>query len=68
MLYTKIKALSKEKKIPVYVIEEKLDLSRGSICKWNCVNPSFDKVVGVAQILGVSIDELIDGCTFKNVM
>ena len=49
MLYTKIKKLSKEKKIPVYVIEEKLNLARGSICKWDNVNPSFDKVVGVSE-------------------
>lgn len=60
MLYTNIKKISKDKKIPVYVIEEKLNLARGSICKWNSVNPSFDKVVGVAQILGVSIEELIN--------
>lgn len=60
MLYTKIKKLSKEKKIPVYVIEEKLNLARGSICKWDNVNPSFDKVVGVSRILEVPIEELIN--------
>lgn len=60
MLYTKIKKISKEKKIPVYVIEEKLNLARGSICKWDNVNPSFDKVVGVSRILEVPIEELIE--------
>jgi hypothetical protein len=60
MLYTKLKKLSKENKIPVYVIEEKLNLARGSICKWDNVNPSFDKVVGVSRILEVPIEELIN--------
>ena len=59
MLYQKIKALAKEKKIPICKIEEQLEIAQGSICKWGTISPSYDKVVGVAKILGVSVEELL---------
>ena len=55
MLYEKIKAIAREKKIPIYKIEEELGISQGSICKWNEIKPSYDKVLRVAQILDVSV-------------
>lgn len=59
MLYENIKAIAKEKKIPIYKIEEELEISQGSICKWNEIKPSYDKVLRVAQILDVSVEELV---------
>lgn len=59
MLYEKIKAIAKEKKIPIYKIEEELGFAQGSICKWNEIKPSYDKVVNVAAILDVSVEELV---------
>lgn len=35
-------------------------ISQGSICKWDDVKPSFDKVVKVAKLLGIDIKELTD--------
>lgn len=58
MLYQKIKEIAKEKKIPIYKIEEQLEIAQGSICKWGSISPSYDKVVGVAKILGISVEEL----------
>lgn len=58
MLYQKIKAIAKNKKIPIYKIEEELKIAKGSICKWGDVSPSYDKVVGVAKILNISVEEL----------
>lgn len=59
MLYETIKAIAKENKIPIYKIEEELGFAQGSICKWNEIKPSYDKVLRVAQILGVSVEELV---------
>lgn len=59
MLYERIKEISKSKKIPVCKIEESLEISQGSICKWNEIKPSYDKVVGAAKILGVSVEDLV---------
>lgn len=60
-VYGRIKSIAKEKGIPIYKMEDELGISRGSICKWNTVKPSYDKVVGVSKILGVPIEELLGG-------
>ncbi len=66
MLFNNIKALAKEKKIPIVKIEESCELARGSICKWNDVSPAVDKVKKVAQILDVSIEKLLEESTDTN--
>lgn len=60
MLYEKVKAAAKEKGIAISEIERKCKFSQGSICKWNEVNPAFDKVVSVAKCLDIPISELAD--------
>lgn len=60
MLYEKVKAIAKEKGIAISEIERKCHLSRGSLCKWNEINPAFDKVVSVAECLDVPIAELAE--------
>lgn len=59
MLATKIRALCRERKISVAQLEEKTEIGKNSIYDWNRVNPSVDKVKRVADVLGVSIDELL---------
>lgn len=59
MLYNKIKAISKEKGISIRKIEEDCGFSQGSMCKWNDISPSWDKVQKVADYLNVKINELI---------
>lgn len=59
MLYEKIKTMCKEKNIPIRKLELNLGFSQGSVCKWNDVCPSVDKVKKVADFLGVTVDELI---------
>lgn len=44
MLYNKIKAIAKEKGISIRKIEEDCGFSQGSMCKWNDISPSWDKV------------------------
>lgn len=49
-------------------IEKMAGVSRGSICKWgfadedNKVEPGIWKLEKVAQILGVSVEQLIKRC------
>ena len=58
-LLKNIRAISKKKKIPLYVIEEKAEIAKGSISKWNDVVPSIEKVSKVADVLGVSVNTLL---------
>ena len=59
MLYDKIKEVAKSKRIPIYKIEEDCGFAQGSMCKWNDISPSWDKVKKVADYLNISITELI---------
>ena len=59
MLYNKIKAIAKEKGISIRKIEEYCGFSQGSMCKWNDISPSWDKVQKVAGYLNVKINALI---------
>lgn len=60
MLYEKVKAVAKEKGTSISEIERKCKLSQGSICKWNEINPAFDKVVSIAKYLDVPISEFVE--------
>lgn len=60
MLYDKIKSAAKEKGIAISEIERKCNFAQGSICKWNEVNPAFEKVVNVAKYLEIPISELAE--------
>lgn len=59
LLGTKVKELAKKKNIPLYKIEEDVGIAKGSISKWDIVDPSFDKVCAVAKVLKVKVDKLI---------
>lgn len=58
-MYEKIKEICKKKKITVSKMEEDLNFAQGSMCKWNKVSPSVDKVKKVADYLKVNINRLI---------
>lgn len=60
MLYDRVKVVAKEKKIPIYKIEQDCYISQGSICKWGTISPSVEKVKAVADYLGVTVDYLIN--------
>jgi hypothetical protein len=59
MLYTKIKLLCKERKVPISKMERELSFPRGYIFQWGKIEPGVQKVKKVADYLGVSIEELI---------
>lgn len=60
MLYDKIKKIAKENNISIYRIERDLDLSNGSIRKWNSSIPLAQTLNKVAKYLGVSISDLME--------
>lgn len=57
--YDKVKKVSKEKRIPFYVLEIRANLSSGAISHWKTVSPSAKAIKRVAVLLGVTADELI---------
>lgn len=61
MLLENIRKLAKEKKITISEIEKEIGIANGSLCKWDSVKPSYDKVANVAKILGVTVDSLLEG-------
>jgi len=60
MLYDKIKNIAEQKDISIYRIEKDLDLSNGSIRKWNSSIPLSQTLKKVADYLNVSIDKLME--------
>ena len=60
MLYDKIKNIAEQKNISIYRIEKDLDLSNGSIRKWNSSIPLSQTLKKVADYLNVSIDKLLE--------
>lgn len=59
LLYDKIKEICKQKGISPASIEKKAGLSNGSINKWNTVSPTIKNLKAVADVLGVTVDELV---------
>lgn len=59
-MYQKIKELCKKNNISVYQLEKDLDLSTGSVSKWDKSIPRADTLLKVANYLNVSMDYLLD--------
>lgn len=57
MYYDKVKEFAKKKGVSVRRIEIDLELSNGSISKWNASTPSADKLENVANYLGVNVSD-----------
>ena len=59
MIYDRVKALAKKRNVSIRKIEIDCGFSQGSVCKWNEVSPSAEKVKKVADYLKTSVDELL---------
>lgn len=57
--YEVIKELARSRKISIAELERKLDLSNGSISKWEKSAPNSDKLQKVADYFQVSTDYLL---------
>lgn len=62
----RIKLLCYDNGISVGDLEKLLELSNGSIYKWNKTTPGSDRVEKVADYFGVSTDYLLGRTSFKN--
>ena len=59
MLYENIKQRGKAMKLSVSQIERNTGIALKTISKWNTHRPSVDKVKLVADLLGCTVDELL---------
>lgn len=60
LIYENICKLAKKQGLSINKLEEKADVSTGSICKWGkSVSPTVKNLKKVADILGCTVDELI---------
>ena len=59
MIYQNIKSIADSQKVSIRKIEQGTGITLGSIYHWNDVKPSVDKVVKVANYLGVTVEELL---------
>lgn len=57
----RIKARCKEKGTSMNALEKKLGFGNGNIRRWDTQIPGSDKVIAVANTLGISIDYLLTG-------
>lgn len=58
-MFTKIKAICQTKKILLKDLEKRAGLAYNTVNRWDRISPSVDKVAAVADVLGVTVDELI---------
>lgn len=54
-----IKRICKQKGVRISALESAAGLPRGSIYKWDENTPSVLKVAKVAEVLGITVDEII---------
>ena len=59
MIYQNIKSIADSQKVSIRKIEQDTGITLGSIYHWNDVKPSVDKVIKVANYLGVTVEELL---------
>lgn len=61
LLGTKIRQICADRGISVRQVERDSGLSERTINRWDTNSPSIDKVIAVANTLGLTVDELISG-------
>lgn len=59
-IYKNIQNVCREKGMTITGLETQLGFGRGSIYKWDSHLPSVAKVKDVADVLGVTVDDLIN--------
>lgn len=59
-MYEIIKNLCKKKGISIYALEKELNLSSGSVCKWEKSTPRIDTLQKIADYFGVSITYFLE--------
>lgn len=55
----KVKLLGEMRGLSLSEIERRAGIGNSTICKWDRISPMIDKVWKVANVLNVTIDELV---------
>lgn len=58
-MYSKIRALCKEKKITISTLEKELGFGSGTISHWKTSKGNLENVLKVSQKLGVTVEFLV---------
>ena len=64
MIYEKVKELCKAQGKTIMQVEKEAGIANGVIGGWRDGIPAIDTVAKVAEVLGVTVDNLIEGITF----
>ena len=64
MVYDRVKALCDEKGLSISQLETLAGLGNGTIGGWRVSVPAVDTVKRVADALGITVNDLIDGIDF----
>lgn len=63
MILHNIKKLCGERGISLNDLEKMIGVGKNTICRWDRHSPGIDKVLKVAKLFGVTVEELLDGET-----
>ena len=66
MLLHKIRGLCEAQGISIAELERKANINQRTIYKWDKVIPAADKLARVAEILGTTVEALLEGCDGKS--
>ena len=58
-MVNRIKTLAKDRGLTILQVEELCNIGKNSIYNWDTSQPAVDKVKRVADLLGVTVDELL---------
>lgn len=59
MIYDNVKALCEERNLTIQKLEEQAKLANGTIGKWKDSKPMAESIKKVAEVLGVSMEEVM---------
>ena len=59
-LFDKIRKICQEKHITISELEKAAGLKENSIYRWNRITPAVDKVINVARVLNITVEELAE--------
>lgn len=60
MIYDKVKQLAEAKGLTIRELEQQAGFGNGTVGKWRDSTPSITRVLKVAEVLGISVSELLD--------
>lgn len=60
LLYENIKKEAKQQGLSIFALEKRAGIGNGVISSWKQSSPTLDKLIAVANVLNVSISDLLN--------